>query len=217
VISSHPFFLSEIQRGISKKSLKLRAHQLTSPSNQLGKPSFAFPRAAVYVLDAERHSQAISAVVSHIHECRPKSHIVVLAEEWTPEIAIRLLRCGVKGLLTYSEAVPQLPRAVEAVAAGGYWVPRPILSAFVSSIMQKAVGKSKPSPIRNKVSPREREILDALLENRSNKEIANELRISERTVKFHVSNILAKYGVQRRTELILLRVQHETDGARWIQ
>jgi len=46
--------------------------------------------------------------------------------------------------------------------------------------------------------------MDALLENLSNKEIAAKLNMSERTAKFHVSNLLAKYGVRRRADLILL-------------
>jgi DNA-binding NarL/FixJ family response regulator len=53
------------------------------------------------------------------------------------------------------------------------------------------------------LSPRERQVMDALLENLSNKEIASQLNISERTVKFHVSSILGKYKVQRRADLIL--------------
>jgi DNA-binding CsgD family transcriptional regulator len=43
-----------------------------------------------------------------------------------------------------------------------------------------------------------------VLENLSNKEIAGQLNISERTAKFHVSNILAKFGVQRRADLIVM-------------
>ncbi len=217
VLSSHAFFLGEIQRCISKKGLKPNTRQLNLSASQSKSRSFAFPRAEVYVLDAERNSQVAVAMVCHIRECRPKSHIVVLAEQWTRETALPLLRHGVKGLLTYSEAVPQLAGAVEAIAAGGYWVPRAILSSFVASIMEKPRSFQKGAPVRSHVSRREREILDALLENRSNKEIANQLSISERTVKFHVSNILAKYGVQRRTELILLRFQNETEGTRWVQ
>jgi len=57
------------------------------------------------------------------------------------------------------------------------------------------------------LSRREREVLDCLLENVSNKEIANKLNISERTVKFHVSKLLSKYGVRRRADLILLCYQ----------
>jgi DNA-binding CsgD family transcriptional regulator len=52
-------------------------------------------------------------------------------------------------------------------------------------------------------------VADLLLENLSNKEIASRLHVSERTAKFHVSNLLAKYGVQRRADLILLFFQSE--------
>jgi DNA-binding NarL/FixJ family response regulator len=59
----------------------------------------------------------------------------------------------------------------------------------------------------SELSRREREVLDALLENLANKEIASRLNISERTVKFHVSNLLSKFGVRRRADLILLCFQ----------
>jgi len=54
---------------------------------------------------------------------------------------------------------------------------------------------------------RERQVLELPLENRANKEVASRLNISDRTVKFHVSNLLAKYGVGRRADLILLWCQ----------
>jgi DNA-binding CsgD family transcriptional regulator len=54
------------------------------------------------------------------------------------------------------------------------------------------------------LTEREREVLESLLQNLSNKEIAKKLTISERTAKFHVANLLAKYGVKRRADLILL-------------
>jgi DNA-binding NarL/FixJ family response regulator len=57
------------------------------------------------------------------------------------------------------------------------------------------------------LSQREQEVLDALLGSRVNKEIGSRLNISERTVKFHVSNILSKFGVRRRADLILLCYQ----------
>jgi DNA-binding CsgD family transcriptional regulator len=53
-----------------------------------------------------------------------------------------------------------------------------------------------------KLSGRERQVLFWLLKDKQNKEIASEICISERTVKFHVSNILAKFGLRGRTALI---------------
>jgi DNA-binding CsgD family transcriptional regulator len=54
------------------------------------------------------------------------------------------------------------------------------------------------------LSRREREVYDLLLENLSNKEIAKRLNVSERTAKFHVSNLLSKFQVKRRSDLLLL-------------
>ena len=56
------------------------------------------------------------------------------------------------------------------------------------------------------------EVLAGLLENLANKEVADRLHISERTVKFHVSNLLAKFGVRRRADLILLCYQRRSAG-----
>jgi DNA-binding NarL/FixJ family response regulator len=53
-------------------------------------------------------------------------------------------------------------------------------------------------------------VLEGLLENLANKEIASRLNISERTVKFHVSNLLAKFNVRRRADLILLCYQQRS-------
>jgi DNA-binding NarL/FixJ family response regulator len=57
-------------------------------------------------------------------------------------------------------------------------------------------------PETNRISPRQEQVLDLLLAGKSNKEIANQVFLSERTVKFHVSSLLRLYGVSSRTELI---------------
>ena len=97
------------------------------------------------------------------------------------------------------------------ISAGGMWVPRPLLSVFVNRILSdlrphQAAGR--PAGL----SSREQEVLDGLLENLANKEIANNLNITERTVKFHVSNLLGKFGVQRRHDLILAFLQGGPDS-----
>jgi len=131
---------------------------------------------------------------------------LVVAERFTETNAFPLLRLGAKGLLTYPEARQKLPKAVEVVAAGGFWVPRHLLSHFVDSILDRQRRRLAVKGSTD-ITVREREVLHALLENLSNKEIASKLRISERTVKFHVSSLLAKFGVRRRSDLILLCFQ----------
>jgi DNA-binding NarL/FixJ family response regulator len=109
----------------------------------------------------------------------------------------------VKGLLTYKEAEERLADALAAVAKGGFWVPRSLLSRLVDFVLRNASARHMSGGTTN-LTRREREVMDAMMENLSNKEIASKLLVSERTVKFHVSNLLAKFGVRRRADLILL-------------
>ena len=108
-----------------------------------------------------------------------------------------------KGIVTYAEASEHLPRILREVLAGGFWVPRAVLSRFVEATVTESAPR-RPVGRTPTLTPREREVLDELLKNLSNKEIARKLRISGRTAKFHVSNVLAKYGVKRRADLFLL-------------
>ena len=132
--------------------------------------------------------------------------LVVLLPELNDASAFALLRLGVKGLLPYALVPRELSRAASQVADGGYWVPRDMLSRFVDSILPELTG-SKCLESSTEISRREREVLDLLLDNLSNKEIAGKLFVSERTIKFHVSNLLAKFHVQRRADLIVLWMQ----------
>ena len=106
-----------------------------------------------------------------------------------------------------AEARDQLPRALPLVANGGFWVPRAVLSGFVDSVLGGARSRRLKADTSTDLSRREQEVLNSLLENMANKEIGNKLNISERTVKFHVSNLLSKFGVRRRADLILLCYQ----------
>jgi DNA-binding NarL/FixJ family response regulator len=99
------------------------------------------------------------------------------------------------------------------VAAGGFWVPRAVLSGFVDSILNNFQGRHLKGDTPTNLSRREQEVLEGLLENLANKEIASKLNISDRTVKFHVSNLLSKFGVRRRADLILLCYQRRSAPA----
>jgi DNA-binding NarL/FixJ family response regulator len=77
----------------------------------------------------------------------------------------------------------------------------------VDSILSSTHGRRLRVDSPSELSRREQEVLSSLLENLANKEVAERLHISERTVKFHVSNLLAKFGVRRRADLILLCYQ----------
>src|SRR5262249_15568335 len=109
-------------------------------------------------------------------------------------------------VLTYAEARDQLARALPLVSNGGVLVPRFLLSGFVDFILDSP-GRGFETDAVPHLSRPGHAVLRSLLENLSNKEIASKLNIAERTVKFHVSNLLNKFGVRRRADLILLTFQ----------
>ena len=203
LISSHPLFLAEAERNLSAIA-QIETFRL-SPGKSTNAPDIS--PADVYVLDAYPHWRFAADIVGALLNNKERGgYLLMLAEQFTDEEAFPLLKIGVKGLLTYAEAASQLSLAVTSVAQGGYWVPRSLLSRFVDSIL-KTQGKRQPLSKFARLSRREKDVLDLLLQNLSNKDIANKLNISERTAKFHVSNLLSKYDVQRRADLILLWFQ----------
>jgi DNA-binding NarL/FixJ family response regulator len=209
LISDHPLVLEKLSRALKQTSLDIEQFLLdwsTFDDAQV----VSLPTATTFAIDAPDPLKA-KLLCSRILIQQPDARILVLSESFPEDHAFALLRFGVKGLLTYHEMDEQLTRALEAVSKGGYWVPRTTLSKFVESLLSvKNELKGLNSPAR--VSPRERDVLDALLKNESNKEIANRLNISERTVKFHVSNLLSKYSVGRRADLIVLWLTENGKG-----
>ena len=202
VFSPHPLFNEEVGRSLGEVPVDL----VRLPSSLAPGPGvLPAGQCSVAILDACLPLPSIKALVAEILAVSPQARLLAITDEMTPAAASPLLRLGVKGILTYADARQQLLPAIAAVAGGGVWVPRHILSAFLDGVV--APGSVRPMPGGPSLSRREKEVLDTVVESLSNKEIASRLNISERTVKFHVSNLLAKFSVQRRADLILLSYQ----------
>jgi DNA-binding NarL/FixJ family response regulator len=206
LLSPHPMVLTEFERLLDHSGFQICSKQLDSmlaPDLR----TLEVPKASVYVVDAHAAKQATGALLGNILDQSSAARLLVVGDNLSEADSYSLLRQGVKGILNYSEAREQLPRALPLVAEGGFWVPRTVLSRFVDSILTGAQGRRLRHDAPTDLSRREQEVLSGLLENLANKEVADRLHISERTVKFHVSNLLAKFGVRRRADLILLCYQ----------
>jgi DNA-binding NarL/FixJ family response regulator len=198
----HPLVLTEFERRLAEGPFRIMSRRFETDGSGVLAP-MAVPAALVYVLEANTVSVMTEAAITMLQANRPQLRLVAVAERLDEASAFLLLRCGAKGLLDFEDTIDQLPMAVKVVARGGFWVPRPILSRFVEETL-KSAGRRTIVPASGKLSARQREVRDFLLENLSNREIAERLHMSERTVKFHVSNLLSKFGVKRRADLIVL-------------
>lgn len=118
----------------------------------------------------------------------------------TDERIIGAVQAGARGYLLKGAPRDEVFHAVRVVAKGGSTL-QPIVAA---RLMERMSG---PADTDEQLTERETEVLQIMAQGLQNKEIAATLRISERTVKFHVSAILAKLGAGNRTEAVRLAVQ----------
>jgi len=120
---------------------------------------------------------------------------------------VEALQLGARGVVLKDSATQLLLKAIHTVMSGEYWVGRESVSNLVQylrTLMQSSSDEARQRKFG--LTPRELEIVSAVVAGYSNKEIAEYFKISEDTVKHHLSNIFDKLGVSTRLELALFAV-----------
>ena len=134
----------------------------------------------------------------------PVTRIVVLTSSEEDDHLIAALKIGARAYILKGVAARELIRILRAVWAGESYVP-PMLAASLLLEMGEARSQQKQatSPL-DELTPRERQILEGLAAGLSNREIGEQLFLSEKTVKHYMTNILQKLQVRNRVEAALL-------------
>jgi DNA-binding NarL/FixJ family response regulator len=132
---------------------------------------------------------------------------VIIGPPGDDEQILRTIRAGARAFLDPSAGPLALRQAVEAVTQGTIWAPRRLLSIMVDQLMSRPAAPTVPS-IAPTFSPRERQVLDLIMSACSNREIAEELGIEERTVKAYVTSLMRKTGVDNRVSLSVRATQN---------
>ena len=138
-------------------------------------------------------------IMATIKACRPDLRIVVMGLGMDEESILKVVAAGAKGYVDAAADAREFEQALRAVSDGSVWAPRKVLSLFIERVSNSPGGFFPPGG--KALSNREKEVLQMLVESRSNKEIGNYLGITERTVKAHVASLMRKVGVQNRIEL----------------
>lgn len=137
--------------------------------------------------------------VAALHGLRERGNparVLVITSFTEPTAVLPAVRAGASGYVYKDVDPPALAAAIRSVHAGHV-----LLHPDVARLL--AAGEARPANL----TPRERDVLMEVAHGRSNREIARELSVSEKTVKTHVSAILAKLGVQDRTQAALHAVR----------
>jgi NarL family two-component system response regulator LiaR len=135
-----------------------------------------------------------------IKERWPRIQVIALTSFKEKEYVEGALKAGASGYLLKNVSADELLNAVRRAAAG-----QPSLSPEAAQVLIQKV--NAPPPPGQDLTEREKKILALMVEGLSNSDIAGRLIIGESTVKFHVSNILSKLGVNSRTEAVVLAMK----------
>jgi len=125
----------------------------------------------------------------------PPAQVIAISTYEGEEDIFRALQLGARTYLPKSMLEKELTDAIRAVHSGGNYVP---------PLVAERLAERAHHP---QLSTREIEVLERIVKGRSNKEAASELHITEATVKLHVGNILAKLGVQDRTQASTMAIR----------
>ena len=128
----------------------------------------------------------------------PETEVLALTSALDDDIVVGAVRAGAIGYLLKNTDAPDVIRAIKAAAAGQVQ-----LSPEAAGLLMREIHPLAAPPGSEPLTERETDVLRLLARGLANKEIARELQIGEKTVKTHVSNILAKLGVQSRTQAAL--------------
>ncbi len=136
-----------------------------------------------------------------IRERFPEIKVIALTSFPEDRLVQEVLEAGALSYLLKNVGSDELARAIRAAREG-----RSTLAPEAAQVLiQRAT--HPPSPGHD-LSPREREVLALMVQGLSNPDIADRLVVGRSTIKFHVSSILGKLGVQSRTEAVAMAVQH---------
>src|SRR5258708_23094178 len=191
-ISSHPLLtraVEEILADIREYAVLPSASSKAEATSQTD-----FPR--LFLLDACSLNTELGPLAQRCRSRLPGSKFLALVPPADSNYAdeIRLFYWGIEGFVKLSETWrTELPQAICSILNGHCWLPSEVLTAFARH-PQVLPGHS--------LTAREGQVLRLLMRHLTNKEISKALLISERTVKFHVSHILAKLGLEDRRGLL---------------
>jgi NarL family two-component system response regulator LiaR len=160
-------------------------------------------RPDVILMDMVMPEMDGAATTRAIKERFPEIQVLALTSFKEDHLVHEALEAGATGYLLKNISADRLAAAIRDAHAG-----RPTLAPEATQALIRATrAASQPSPLVEPLTEREQEVLALMVEGLSNAAMAEQLVVSLSTVKFHVSNILAKLAVESRTEAVSLALQ----------
>ena len=160
------------------------------------------------ILITRNRGTAFYAAMSSLKAVRPGVRIIVTGPGGRDEDILRAISAGAKGYIPEDADPAEFKKAIRHVHSGSVWAPSRVLATFIERVTA-ATGARRLKPHDGQmISRRQRQVLGLLAVGSSNREIAKELGLKERTVKAHVAELLRKIGAPNRIALSVHPLTH---------
>ncbi|MFQ5614584.1 MAG: DNA-binding response regulator [Anaerolineae bacterium] len=176
-----------------------------SPLTQLGQPTTILVDPPLSPPEPSEQSLA-----AQLTAAAPGCGLLFLVRGYDLAEVLPLLQAGVTGCISRDEAVAELARAIIAVGRGEIALPPSVAGRALAALARGETGGEED--LVEPLSEREVEVLRLLAQGLTNKDIAQTLILSVRTVEAHLRNIFGKLGVRSRTEAALWAVKRGYGG-----
>jgi DNA-binding NarL/FixJ family response regulator len=137
-----------------------------------------------------------------VKRSRPKMRQIVIGPDRDDALVLDAIMAGARAYLDSSADPHTVRMAIDIVVSGSIWAPRRLLSRLIDELLDVGrEGGGGGAHRTQQLTTREQQVLDLILLAQSNREIARQLGIEERTVKAHVGRLMRKTGAENRIEL----------------
>ena len=194
IADDHPIMLSGVESLIASAQYQV-VGRIADGADVL--PAIAALEPAIVLLDVSMPGMSGIEILRLLGEQGSTAKVILLTAQLDDDALLEAMRLGADGIVLKNGGERTLIECLDKVAAGGRWIPQDLL------VRASALREQHKSDPLNTLSERERELSELLAQGLRNRAIAEELGLSEGTVKVYLNRIYEKLGISSRTELVL--------------
>ena len=164
-------------------------------------------------------NQAINfGLLRWLHVSHPSAAPVLLLDHYDRDLVVNAFRAGVRGIFLFTHSsFRMLCKCINSVSNGQIWINSQQMHYVLEALSGLNTLRVVNSSGKSLLTPREEQVVALVADGLSNREVANELGLSEHTIKKYLLRIFDKLGISTRVELVLYAVSHgENRQAEWM-
>jgi len=202
VADASPFHCQLLADSLDRNRLRVTGWAVTC-AEVIATVSKQRPDVAIISTRLQDGEQAGLRALREIHKSRAGTRLIALLDRSDPNVVVEAFRSGASGVFSRTHMSSDLRKCIRCVVAGQIWARHEEVRYLIEALMDSAptvIANSKGVPLLTK---REQEVVGLVTSGFSNREIADQLDLSEHTVKNYMFDIFEKLGISSRVELVL--------------